>query len=218
VLGEGFANLFRRHLRLEARQDLAVFAHQELREVPGDVFVAVRGGVPLLEEPVQVTGAFAVDLDLGEDRKLGAELLPGESQDLVVGPGLLGAELVAGKAEDAEALAAMILVKGTQTCVLGSESSLAGEVHYQADLALVVAECDRVARGGRHLEIVHARHGTSICGFAREGTTLSRRAPNSAQRASSLNAPPEAGPVPSRRGSRARSRGLRERSHARQRG
>jgi len=51
---------------------------------------------------VEVAGGVAIHLDLGEEREAGAELRGGELEDLGVAPRLLGAELIAGKAQNAE--------------------------------------------------------------------------------------------------------------------
>ena len=158
--GQGFADLFRRRLGREALDHLAGAIDEELAEVPGDVLVAIRIRVPVLEEAVEIASAVAVDLDLGEHRELGAVVGTGELEDLRVGPGLLGPELVAGESEDVEAAAVIVFVKGTQTCVLRGKASLGGDVHHQTDLTFEARESDTLPCDGVHFEIVKARHGT----------------------------------------------------------
>ncbi len=77
----------------------------------------------------------------------------------MVRPGLLGAELVAGECQDLEALGRVLVVKGTQTCVLVGEASATRDVDDQADLALVLGEADGLAGDGFHLELVESGHG-----------------------------------------------------------
>ena len=54
------------------------------------------------------------------------------------------------------------VVERTQTCVLVGEASISGDVDHEADLALVVGECDRVAGDRLHLELVEDSHGHSF--------------------------------------------------------
>jgi hypothetical protein len=159
VLREGLFDLIRRGGRTETGQDAAVATHQELGEVPGDVLLALFVRIPRLEEAVDVGRAAPVDLDLGEDRELGAVLGAGELEDLLVAAGLLLAELVAGEAQDDEVPISVTLVKGTQTCVLVGESSLAGQVDDQAHLSGIVGEAHGLPGDGFHLEVVEAGHG-----------------------------------------------------------
>jgi hypothetical protein len=72
--------------------------------------------------------------------------------------GLLLTELVAGEAEDGEAVVGVLVVKRTQTCVLRGEASIGGDVDHEADRALVVGERDRLAGDGIHLELVEVGH------------------------------------------------------------
>ena len=154
--GEGLADLFRRHLRLEAGEDFTLLADEELREVPLDVACAVVTRRFARQVAVEIASAVAVDFDLGEQREGCAVLRLRELPDLVVRSGLLRPELVARKAEYAEP--GVALMKGMQTCILRGESSLACEVHHQAHLAFVVGERNLLSRDRLHREVVHARH------------------------------------------------------------
>ena len=73
-----------------------------------------------------------------------------------MGAQLLGAELVAGKAEHGDRAA---FLKGTQTCVLRGQPSLAGEIDDQAGGALVLLEAELLAGDGLHGEVVESCHG-----------------------------------------------------------
>ncbi len=157
MLGQDGFDLLWGHLGAKAFDHLPLVAHQELREVPGDVFVALFVGVARLEELVEVTGAVAVHLDLGEEREADAELRGCELLDLLVAAGLLRAELVAGKTEDRQTL--VVLVKGTQTCVVGSGPSLTGQVDHQAALVPILRRRHRCTVDRLRLEVVEARHG-----------------------------------------------------------
>jgi hypothetical protein len=79
---DGFADLFGRGLRPEALQDLAVSANQEFREIPGDVFISLFVGVARFEELIDVRRPLSIDIDLREERKVGAVLRLCELQDL----------------------------------------------------------------------------------------------------------------------------------------
>jgi hypothetical protein len=97
---------------------------------------------------------IAVDLDLGEHRERDVVVRGGELEDLVVGAGLLRAELVAGEGEDGEAVRTVGLVERTQTCVLAGEASMAGDIDDEDDLAAVVGEVHLFAGDGPHGEVV----------------------------------------------------------------
>ena len=96
------------NLGAEAVDDLAVFADEELGEVPldltGEILVGLLGG----EEVVQGRDVVALDGDLGVEVEfhvlLGAEFL-----DFGVATGFLAAEIVRGEGEDGEALFLVLL-------------------------------------------------------------------------------------------------------------
>jgi hypothetical protein len=87
-----------------------------------------------------------------EHRECHTVVRRGELEDLLVGPGLLVGELVAGKAEDRDVV--VVIMERTQTCVLRREASSARDVDDQADLTAELVERDLLARDRGHLEIV----------------------------------------------------------------
>jgi hypothetical protein len=102
--GQLRGDLLRCHLWSEAGEHLSVPGDQEFRKVPDDVLLPVGVGISRLEEPIEVADAVAIYLDLGEDREGDVELRGGEFENFGVGARLLGAELIAGKAQNAELL------------------------------------------------------------------------------------------------------------------
>ena len=85
----------------------------------------------------------------------GAELL-----DLIEGPRLLGAEVVAGEAEDGEALGGEAVLQRLQAGVLAREAAAAGHVDDQQHRAAPLAEPALLAGGGAHHHVTHVqRHG-----------------------------------------------------------
>ncbi len=128
----------------------SVPSNEELGEIPNNVGVAVLVGMVSLQEVVQRSGTISVDFDLGEHWE-GHVIVGGrEFENLGITAGLLGAELVAWKAKNSEASILVVFMKSTQTCVLGSKASGAGDVHDQADLVLVGSEADLLAGDGCH--------------------------------------------------------------------
>ena len=77
---------------------------------------------------------------------------PERREDLLVGSGLLGPELIAREPEDGDVI--VVFMKRTQTCVLRREASSAGDVDDQADLVLEPIERHLVACDRGHLEVV----------------------------------------------------------------
>jgi hypothetical protein len=67
-------------------------------------------------------------------------------------------ELIARKAEDRKAFGFVVFVKGTQTCVLRREASLARDVDYQTDFVFVARKIDRLAGDRIHFQIVKPGH------------------------------------------------------------
>lgn len=99
---------------------------------------------------VQRVRIVAVDVDLAEDGE-GDFLVQGaEVLNLLVGAGLLAAELVAGEADDCEVVGVLLLdllVDGLEVLVLVGEAALGGGVDDQDDLALVVGQRNFVVGG-----------------------------------------------------------------------
>lgn len=123
--------------------DGAVPANEELLEVPLDHLDAHDAGLLLLEPLVQVAGSIAVDVDLAHDGEGDAVIDLAEALDVVVGAGLLAAELVAGEAQDDEVVGVLlldVLVQLLQAGVLRGEAALGGGVDDEHHLALVVVQ------------------------------------------------------------------------------
>jgi hypothetical protein len=87
-----------------------------------------------------------------EHRERHAVLRRGELEDLRIGARLLPGELVAGEGEDREVV--VVVVERTQTCVLGREASIAGDVDDQAELTAEPVERHRLSGDRGHLEVV----------------------------------------------------------------
>jgi hypothetical protein len=87
-----------------------------------------------------------------EHRERDAELRRGELENFGVGSGLLPCELVAGETEDGDIV--VVVVEGTQTCVLRREASSARDVDDQAELAPKLIEGHLLPGDRRHLELV----------------------------------------------------------------
>ena len=158
---DGGADLLRCDGGAEARDDRTGAVDEELGEVPRDLGVALFVRLLGSQEAVEIAGAVAVDLDLLEYRELDAEARASELEDLFVAAGLLPPELVARECQDVESARAILLMKGMQTCILGCQPSLTGNIDHQADLARVVGERNRLAGDRSDFEIVECRHGPS---------------------------------------------------------
>src|SRR6476660_8711896 len=104
---------------------LAVLADEELGEVPLDRLRAEDarcfGGEPLPDR----RSLGAVDVDLAHHGKRDAVVQLAERRDLVVRPRVLGAELVARKADDDETAVAVRLPELFEACELRREAALA---------------------------------------------------------------------------------------------
>jgi hypothetical protein len=111
-----------------------------------------------LQPLVEITGTVAIDLDFAEHGELDPELATRKLENLLVATRFLLAELVAGETQDRETLALVVVMKGTQTCVLGRQPSLTGDVDDQADLIGKRAEINRLTRDGVHREIGQFGH------------------------------------------------------------
>jgi hypothetical protein len=91
----------------------------------------------------------------------------GEFEDLGIAAGLLLTELIARETEDREALGLIVFVKGTQTCVLRGEASLARNVDYQTDVVFVVRKVDGFAGDRLHLQVVKLSHRSLLSSFGK---------------------------------------------------
>lgn len=152
LLGEGLEDGLLEGLGLggagPAALDLAVAADEELFKVPLDALEAEEARLLLLEPGPERAGAVAVDLGLLHDGEGDAVVDLAEALDLLVGPGLLGAELVAGEAEDDKVVRVLLLDLGPELLeagVLRGEAALGGRVDDENHLALVVGQGDLLA-------------------------------------------------------------------------
>src|SRR5262245_61516363 len=139
-------------LRRIALDGLAVAADQELGEIPLDRLRAEHTGCLLRQPAVQRVRAGAVDVDLGHHRERHAVVELAERRERVVAAGVLGAELVARKAEHDEPLILVRLPQRLQAVELRREAALAGGVDDQQYLALVAAQLDALAADRLRLE------------------------------------------------------------------
>ena len=105
--------------------DVAVFVHEVLEEVPLDFVV----GALLLQVSVKVADSIALDINLAKKGELDSELLVDPVLDLLFLPGLLRAELVAGAGQNSEASRTVSSVHGLIRLVVRlGYSSLRGNV------------------------------------------------------------------------------------------
>ena len=121
----------------------AICADQKLLKVPPDPLQAKRTGLLGLEPLEQRAGVLAVDIHLGHDGEGDAVIDLAKLLDVIVGAGLLVAELVAGEAEDDKFVGVLgidRLPERLKLLVLRSKAALGGRVDDQDDLALVVAQ------------------------------------------------------------------------------
>lgn len=131
-----------------AALDLSVSSDEELFKVPLDALETQKTGLLLLEPGPERVGAVAVDLGLLHDGEADAVVDLAEALNLLVGPGLLAAELVAGEAEDDKVIRVLLLEVGPellQALVLRGEAALGGSVDDEDDLALVVGQGNLLA-------------------------------------------------------------------------
>ena len=100
-------------------------------------------------------GVVTVHVDLVEHGEADPVVLLAESTDLVRRAGLLLAELVAGKAENLQALFLQVVIKRFQSLVLRRETALAGGVNNQQHLAFKISQSFFVATQGRGAVIIN---------------------------------------------------------------
>ncbi len=151
-------DLFRRKRAFETLEHLPIPSDQEFREIPCDILLAFRSMVLCLQKFVESACPLPIDIDLGKDRKRDVVIRFDEFQDFSVAAWLLTTELIAWKSQNRESLVLLFFVEGTQTCVLRCQSSTAGNVHHQADLALEIGKCDPFTGNQDRFKIMHAGH------------------------------------------------------------
>ena len=144
---------------LEPADHIAFPVHQELGEIPLDAVVAeelaelrleprleslalkalkAQEGLFAAKVVVQRMSCLSPDVDLLEHLERYVVIAGAEALDLLVGAGLLTAELVAGESQYFKALRFVLFIETFQALILSREPSLAGYVHDQKDLAFIV--------------------------------------------------------------------------------
>lgn len=147
----GLLNLLHNRIlqRLRLRQtrpppnNLAVRRDQELLKVPLDTLQAQHAGLLLLHPGPHGGRAVAVDVQLAQHGEGDAVVDLAEGLDVVVGAGVLAAELVAGEADDEEIVgvfALELLVEVLEALELGREAAFGGGVDDEHDLAFEAGE------------------------------------------------------------------------------
>lgn len=121
-----------------AFDELAVAADEEFAEVPFHVTGELRGRAG--EGGVEGVLVRAFDVELVEEGEGDVVFAGAEFFDLVVGAGFLSAELVAGEAEDDEALVFEFPVGGFEGFVLRGVAAFGGDVDDEEDFAFVGGE------------------------------------------------------------------------------
>jgi hypothetical protein len=128
--------------------DLSITANEELLKVPLDALETEETSLLVLEPGPEGVGVVTVDLGLLHDGEAHAVVDLAELLDVIVGAGLLAAELVAGEAEDDKVLRVLGLEVGPELLeagVLRGEAALGSCVDDEDDLALVVGEGNLLA-------------------------------------------------------------------------
>jgi len=92
----------------------------------------------LLEPAIEGVGPGAVDLAFGHQGEADRVVERAEAGDLLGIARLLMAELIAGKAQDLEALGAELAIEGLKPGVLGGKTAAACHVDHQHDTALQI--------------------------------------------------------------------------------
>jgi hypothetical protein len=139
--------------------DLSVTTDEELLKVPLDTLEAEKTGLLVLEPGPEGVGAVAIDVGLLHDREAHAVVELAELLDVIVGAGLLAAELVAREAEDDKVIRVLALEVGPEllkTGVLRGEAALGGSVDDEDDFALIVGKGNLLAALVKRLKVVKA--------------------------------------------------------------
>lgn len=135
---DGLHQILRPGLGGEAVHHPAFTVNQELGEVPLDGLAAKEPGLLLLEPAIEGVGTDAVDLAFGHQGEADRVVERAEAGDLLGIARLLMAELIAGKAQDLEALGAELAIEGLKPGVLGGKTAAACHVDHQHDTALQI--------------------------------------------------------------------------------
>ena len=122
-------------LGLKSGEDGAIATDEEFAEVP--FYVAREGGLGAAELLVEGVFFGAFDGEFVKDGEADVVFGGAEFFDLFIGAGFLAAEVVAGKAEDGEAVFFEFLVQGLELFVLLGIAALGGDIDDEHDFAFV---------------------------------------------------------------------------------
>lgn len=131
-----------------ATDDLSVSRNEELLKVPLDGLVAHKARLLFLQPAEDGGGLAAIHIELAEYGECHAIVELAEGLDVIVGAGVLAAELVAGKSEDGELFGVALLqglVELFEAFKLRGEATLGRGVHDENDLALEGGERESLA-------------------------------------------------------------------------
>lgn len=123
--------------------NLAIASHQPLLKVPLHPLHAQQTRLLRLQPLKQRTRLVTIDIRLTHDRERHAIVNLAEGLDIIVGTGLLGAELVAWEPKDLEVVAVLgfeVFVELLETFILWGETALGGGVDDEGHFALKVGE------------------------------------------------------------------------------
>lgn len=101
---DGFHQFIRPGSRGIAMDDLAVTVNQKFGEIPFDGLGAEYAGCFMLEPDIERMRIVTIDINLGEEREADIEARLAELADGLCVARLLSAELIAGEAENNQAL------------------------------------------------------------------------------------------------------------------
>lgn len=143
LLDDGLLDGVGRGCGRPAVENVAVAADEELFKVPLDALEAHDARLLPLHPLVERVRVVAVHFGLAKDGEGDAVVDLAEVLDLVVGAGLLRAELIARESEDGEVVAvacAQVLVQLLEALVLRRQAALRRRIDDKDDLALVLVE------------------------------------------------------------------------------
>jgi hypothetical protein len=163
LLSKSLENRLLKALRLgsagPSTLDLAITADEKLLKVPLDALETEKTGLLVLEPGPEGVGAVTVDLGLLHDGEAHAVVELTELLNVIVGAGLLAAELVAGEAEDHKVIGVLALEVGPEllkASILRGEAALGGSVDDEDDFALIVGKGNLLAALVKRLKVVKA--------------------------------------------------------------
>lgn len=139
---EGF-HFVRRYVRSVALHDAALPIDEEFREIPFDRFRPQQSARFPRQLPVERMGVRPAHVDLGEQREGNAVVQPAFALDRLLIARLLTGELITRKAEHAQTLAAVCLVKPLQLPELRREAASSRRVDDDQHISAIDFKCRR---------------------------------------------------------------------------